>query len=184
MATFYILNLTSVGTIKFRPGDLINDAIDPAAAIAAAGGVLWPSADATVATAATLVQSKQKNRAISDDESESIMFAAANRASRESGAAAGTDIADSDNTIQATGGLWRKCPTITANRIITIGTTGAVAGMQMDITRLSTAAFTMAIANGGGGGGTLTTFPASKKGSCTLQFDGTNWALRAVGVDS
>lgn len=89
----------------------------------------------------------------------------------------GTDIADADATIQVAGGLVRKCPTLTGNHTCTLGVTGAARGMVMFITRTSTAANTLAVANGGGGGGTLMTFAASKQGGAAFFFDGTDWQL-------
>jgi hypothetical protein len=99
-------------------------------------------------------------------------------------AAAGTNVADSDNTIAVGAGLWRKMPTVTGNRSITLGTTGAAAGDQMTVTRTSTAANTVVFINGGSGAGTLYTMPASKVAFARFQFDGVDWSLRECGVGS
>lgn len=211
MATFYLINTTNVGAKKYFAGDLLNDAVHATADVSAAGGILWPSSDATVASAGTLVQTKRKARAISESEADAIMAGAASKSLKAGGgdaatattagtmpaadkkfldaehAAAGANIADADGTIQLAEGAWRKIPTLTGNRSITLGVAGAtppVAGEQITITRLSTAANTAAIINGGGGAGTLYTFPASKNGFAKFQFDGTDWALREVGVGS
>lgn len=86
MATFYLLNATTVNRTRYRPGDLIDDARDPKSDIENAGGVLWASSDTKVAAAAALVQKFQKNRAMNDKDSESIMFAsAANSSGKQSG---------------------------------------------------------------------------------------------------
>jgi hypothetical protein len=100
--------------------------------------------------------------------------------------AAGANLADADATIAVAAGLWRKVPsaTLTANRAITLGTTGAAAGDQITVTRLGTEAYTLAFINGGAGAGTLHTLPASKVGFVKAQFDGSNWALREAGVGS
>lgn len=97
---------------------------------------------------------------------------------------AGTNLTDTaSQTIQITdtNGRWRKLPTLSQNGTLTLGTTGAVAGDQIEVTRTATGAFTYAIVNGGPGAGTLATFPASKVASAKFQFDGTNWALRSIG---
>lgn len=101
-------------------------------------------------------------------------------------APAGTDLTDAPATITVAQGSWRKMPaaTLSATRAFTLGTTGAVAGDQIEITRLDTTANTMTVVNGGVGAGTLFTFPVSKIGSARFQFDGTNWALRTVGYQA
>lgn len=93
-------------------------------------------------------------------------------------------LGDASVTIQVGDGRWRRLPaaTLTANRSITLGTTGAVAGDEIDFTRLDVGAFTFAIVNGGGGAGTLITFPVSKLGSGTFRFNGTNWELKSFGM--
>lgn len=97
--------------------------------------------------------------------------------------AKGTNLTDASVTIQVTQGPWRALPaaTLSANRSITLGTTGAFAGDKITITRLDVTAFTLAIVNGGVGAGTLITYPVSKLGSGIFQFDGTNWALKTLG---
>lgn len=98
--------------------------------------------------------------------------------------AAGADLTDADATIAVAAGYWRKMPaaTLSANRAITLGTTGAAAGDQITITRLDATANTLAVINGGAGAGTLVTLPASKVAFARFQYDGTNWALREVGT--
>lgn len=95
-----------------------------------------------------------------------------------------TALTDADATVQIGGGAWRRMPaaTLSANRAITLGTTGAKAGDQIEFTRLDVGAFTLAFINGGAGAGTLYTMAVSVKGYARFQFDGTNWALRAFGV--
>lgn len=97
---------------------------------------------------------------------------------------AGTALGDTSPTIVLSAGKWRTLPaaTLTTNRTVTLGTTGAVAGDQFTITRLDATANTLAIVNGGAGAGTLVTLPASKVNFAVCQFDGTNWALRQVGT--
>jgi hypothetical protein len=56
MSTFYLMNTTYLGTAKYLAGRKIDDSMDPASAIRAAGGVLWPSADTSVAAAALVAQ--------------------------------------------------------------------------------------------------------------------------------
>ncbi len=99
--------------------------------------------------------------------------------------AAGTALLDAaSQTIAITAGTWRKISTLSQGGSLTLATTGAVAGDQIEITRLSTDAQTYAVVNGGGGAGTLLTFPSAKIGSAKFQYDGTNWALRSVGYQA
>lgn len=67
--------------------------------------------------------------------------------------------------------------TLTANRTLTLSTTGAVTGEVVRVTREDSTAFTLAIVNGGAGAGTLYTFPVSVTRVADFRFDGTNWAL-------
>lgn len=98
-------------------------------------------------------------------------------------AAAGTDLTDTaTQSIAITGGGWRKLPLLGQGGTLTLATTGAVAGDQIEITRSDAHAFTYAIVNGGTGAGTLYTMAASKIGCAKFQFDGTDWALRSFGV--
>ncbi len=97
-------------------------------------------------------------------------------------AAAGTNLTDTSTQIIAiTGGGWRKLPTLGQGGVLTLGTTGAVAGDQIEITRSDTSAFTYAVVNGGTGAGTLFSMPVSKMCCAKFQFDGTDWALRSFG---
>lgn len=97
---------------------------------------------------------------------------------------AGTALTDASPTITVSQGKWRTLPaaTLSTNCSITLGTTGAVAGDQITITRLDATANTLAIVNGGAGAGTLVTMPVSKVNFAVCQFDGTNWALRQTGT--
>lgn len=99
--------------------------------------------------------------------------------------AKGTDLANEDKTLTVAGGNWYVMPaaTLSANdRTITLGTSGAVAGDQIEVTRLDTVAHTLTFVNGGVGAGTLYVMANSKIGYAKFQFDGTNWALRSFGV--
>lgn len=100
--------------------------------------------------------------------------------------AAKAALADTDETITYAQGAWRKlaAATLSAGRSKTLGTAGATAGDQIEITRIDVSANTLAVINGGGGAGTLFTFPVSKIGSAKFQFDGTNWELRSVGYQA
>ncbi len=67
--------------------------------------------------------------------------------------------------------------TLTANRILTLSTTGAVAGEVLRVIRRDATAFTYAVVNGGAGGGTMYTFVVSVARVADFQYDGTNWAM-------
>lgn len=78
MATFYLVNKVKVGVQTYYPGDLIDDAQDDSAGIAAAGGRLYPSANATVASAAALAQGLTLRG--QHEQAAGIMLAAASKA--------------------------------------------------------------------------------------------------------
>lgn len=78
MATTYLINRTQVGTRTYYPGTLVDDAVDPAADITAAGGRLYPSANATVAAAAAIAQALTASG--QHGKAEGVMLAAASQA--------------------------------------------------------------------------------------------------------
>lgn len=94
--------------------------------------------------------------------------------------AKGTDLTDADQTLQATEGSWRRmvATTTSANRNKTLGTTGAKAGHQIEISVLAQG-HDVAIINGGAGAGTLATVTAGQVRAVKYQFDGTNWLWRS-----
>ena len=91
----------------------------------------------------------------------------------------GADLTDASATLTVDGKLLRYLPaaTLSANRTLTLSTTGAVAGLIWTIVRLDVGAWTVAFVNGGVGAGTLATMPVSKQATCDFVFDGTNWRL-------
>lgn len=205
MATYKLLNTVTTKAKKYFAGDDINDALVSTTEITDAGGVLVVAGNAKIDAAAAKCKSLRKSKGVNEDACDAIMFAAwmdagaaALAAATASAAgfmaaadkkyldsehaAAGADLADADSNFDITQGAWRKLPTLGAARTYTLQTTGAIAGDQVTVTRTSTAAFTAAFVNGGAGAGTMHTLPASKIGSVKFQFDGTNWALREVGV--
>lgn len=95
----------------------------------------------------------------------------------------GAALTDADATLQVGDGFWRRMPaaTLGANRTLTLGTTNAVAGDTLTITREDVGAFTLAVVNGGPGAGTLLTFPVSEKWWADFYFNGTNWVARSAG---
>lgn len=98
----------------------------------------------------------------------------------------GAALTNADATVTIGGGGRRVLPdaTLTANRTVTLGTSNAVLGDVIEIVRLDTEAFTLAIVNGGAGAGTLLTFAVGAMLYAKFRFDGSNWALserRAIG---
>jgi hypothetical protein len=86
-------------------------------------------------------------------------------------------------TVQSLGRLSRyNIAALSQNIAVTVGTTGAVTGNRVKITRTDTSAFTVAVVNGGPGAGTVATLDVSKMGFCEVYFDGTNWKLDGVGI--
>lgn len=73
MATYFLINTTSVGATKIFAGDLVNDAVEDVNAIRSAGGLLWPSGDPTIAAAAAKAVSARINKGASEAEVNAIM---------------------------------------------------------------------------------------------------------------
>jgi hypothetical protein len=96
----------------------------------------------------------------------------------------GTNLTNDDQTIQVTEGSWRIQETVlTANRIKTLGTTGAYQGDQITITRTESSAYSLNIIDGYTST-SLITIPASTKGWARSQFDGQKWILRNWNIFS
>jgi hypothetical protein len=92
----------------------------------------------------------------------------------------GTALTDADQTLTIGGGSdYTQSTALTASRTKTLSVSGTppTTGEVITIKRLTTAAFTMPIVNGGGGGGTLYTFPSGEKRVADFRYDGTNWVL-------
>ena len=202
MSTFVLINSVRVGTNQYFAGQTLNDAVHPTVDVIAAGGTLVATGNSTIDAAAAKTISARTNRGADVAFCDATMFAAmaavqtSNATQLAAGlmssadkttldnshAAAGADLTDAaSQTIQITAGAWRKLPTLSQNGVLTLGTTGAAAGMQLEVTRTSTAAFTYTVNNGGAGAGTLVVMPASTASSAKFQFDGTDWSLRSVG---
>lgn len=83
-------------------------------------------------------------------------------------------------TLLVSGGPWRVLPatTLSANLVLTLGTTGAQEGDRFELTRLDVGAYTVTVNNGGAGAGTLCVMPVSSRARLVAYFDGTNWIHR------
>lgn len=92
----------------------------------------------------------------------------------------GTALTDADATVQVTAGnVWvLPSSTLSANRSMTLGTSGAVANDVLWVIRLDSNAYTLAVINGGAGAGTLVTGASATKFAFKFRFDGTNWSLQ------
>lgn len=96
----------------------------------------------------------------------------------------GADLTNADATIAVAGGSSYTLPaaTLSANRTITISTTGLGTGEVMQIIRRDLTANTLAIVNGGAGAGTMYTFPGDGVTRAALFiFDGTNVSFAESG---
>jgi hypothetical protein len=89
----------------------------------------------------------------------------------------GANLTDAAATIYVSGNRTRLLPasTLTTNRSLTLGTTGAVSGDELIIVRNDATAFTYTIVNGGSGAGNVAVMPISNRAWCRARFDGTNW---------
>lgn len=98
--------------------------------------------------------------------------------------AAGTALTDTaTQSIQISGGNWRKIGTISQDSVLTLAATGAAAGDQIDITRTdATSAHTYTVKDDAAT--TLFVMPNSKTAWARFQFDGTHFVLRAFGLGS
>lgn len=76
MSTFYLINTVTVASTKVFAGDLINDAVDDVVGIRAVGGLLWPSSNSTIATAALKATNARINKGASETEINEIMQSA------------------------------------------------------------------------------------------------------------
>lgn len=73
MATFYVIETFRIALQNFKAGQLVDDALIDTAPLIAAGGLLWPSSDATVAAAAAIVLARRNGRGIDDGDANLIM---------------------------------------------------------------------------------------------------------------
>lgn len=79
-------------------------------------------------------------------------------------------------TIQLSQGTWRTIPALSQAMALTVATTGAQNGDQIQISKTDVSQFAVTI-NGG-----LVVLPAGVREDVVLQFDGAAWALRKEGV--
>jgi hypothetical protein len=96
----------------------------------------------------------------------------------------GDDLTDANATILVSGNRTRVLPaaTLTANRTLTLSTTGAVEGDELFIVRNDATAYTYTLANSGVGAGNVAIMPISNRAWCRARFDGTNWIHLASGI--
>lgn len=96
----------------------------------------------------------------------------------------GSDLTDAAATIYVSGNRTRVLPaaTLTANRSLTLSTTGAVEGDELLIVRNDTTAYTYTLINGGAGAGNVAVMPVSNRAWCRARFDGTNWIHLGSGI--
>lgn len=82
MAKFWMINTVSVGGAVFGPGDEVDDAVDPYAAIVAAGGFVYAQGDANVDAAAAKALNAKVNRGANEIERGAIMIAGVDMAQK------------------------------------------------------------------------------------------------------
>lgn len=85
--------------------------------------------------------------------------------------------ADATKTVAQGSQFTLLAGVLTANRTITLSTSGATEGQVIRVVRTTASSRTLAVVNGGAGAGTLYTFPAAQRRVADFVFDGTNWAL-------
>lgn len=96
----------------------------------------------------------------------------------------GVDLTDDNAVILVSERRTRVLPaeTLTANRVLTLGTTGAEVGDELHVVRNDVEAFTLTIVNGGTGAGNVAVMPVSTRAWCLARFDGTNWIHLGSGL--
>lgn len=93
----------------------------------------------------------------------------------------GANLTDADVTINISQGAQRVLPaaTLTANRIVTLGTTGSpITGESIAILRRDSTAFTLTIKNNAGT--TLIVLPVSTRFAAYFQYSGSDWILSSA----
>lgn len=96
----------------------------------------------------------------------------------------GSDLTDASATITVAQGRTRVllASTLTANRSLTLSTTGAEDGDEIYVVRNDATAFTLTLINGGAGAGNVAVMPVSSRAWCLARFDGTNWIHLGSGI--
>jgi hypothetical protein len=98
MALFWLINPTTVSGSQMLPGEPVNDATDDVAAIASAGGFLFPQGNAVVDAAAAHAQNAHTNRGANEVELGLIMSTAVDSVQGTSSPLALTSAAPADVT--------------------------------------------------------------------------------------
>ncbi len=88
--------------------------------------------------------------------------------------AASVALTDASQSITVAQGRRRTLAAVTADRTITLSTTGATTGDTITVIRSAATQWRARFVNGGAGAGTLLNLCG--RGEATFQFDGTNWA--------
>lgn len=148
MATYYLINKTKVGTRVYYPGDLLDDSVDDTAGVAAAGGRLYASGNATVAAAAA--QANGLRLRGQHEQAAGIMLAAASKADVlgvDTATAASTTATNASGTASVTN----------ANATATNQASGVEHMVLIPPTALPAAGVTVHAQDAGGGALNLTT---------------------------
>jgi hypothetical protein len=100
------------------------------------------------------------------------------------GAQSAVALSNADATVQLAGGDWYDLPasTLTADHTLTLGTTGAVAGSTMRVTRYDLTSYHYTIVDGGSGTPTLCVLPAGRISDVWAVYNGTNWEIADLGT--
>jgi hypothetical protein len=100
MATYYLINTIRVGTQMHFAGSVHDDANENLTLLTDAGGLLWPSTDATVAAAALVAQDAKRNGGADERRLDAIMQAAVDSVQKA------TDAANAANATSAKAFLY------------------------------------------------------------------------------
>ena len=91
----------------------------------------------------------------------------------------GPALINANATLAVADGTARTLPagTLSANRTITLGVSGAVEGQAQRVRLFDAGPYTVSVVNGGPSGGTLFIKPAGVPAWVDAWFDGTDWQL-------
>jgi hypothetical protein len=136
MSTFFLINTVVVSGTKVFAGDTINDAVDDAVAIAAAGGLLWPSSDPVVAAAAARAVNARLNRGANEEAVDAIMQAAVDAVQLAEDASSGPDVANiaalsALNDVAELNGAIRRVVTLLQSFMLDRASTATIDGITV-----------------------------------------------------
>lgn len=116
MAQFYLINSIIFAGLRHMPGELVDSNSANTTAMTAAGALLWPASNTTIAAAAAIAQNALKNRGANETELAAIMNAAVEQ----------VQLTNDANNVTSAGTVTLVAGTKTVNTGITITASSVV----------------------------------------------------------